>query len=282
MKLKYQLPRVYERLLPKDILAMDANETKATCEACIMSKPFISPAAKPTNKREVFYEAHLKCCTFHPFLPNYVVGAILSEESLAAPSALGRLRTKIQQGEYSLPLGLVAPPNYQIPFNARKEHEFGRREDWLCPYFNLEQQNCGIWRHRGAVCTTFYCQSSFGSKGLKFWEGLSNYITYVEMALMEEALVMLDFSPRQISDLLGYLNVESATKLEMKSPRMPEKKARDLWNGYFDDQEGFFKKCFQIVSELDRRSFQELLSEPGERLEASLRKSFTKISGTQI
>jgi Fe-S-cluster containining protein len=270
MKLKYQLPRVYERLLPKDILAMEAQETKATCETCIM--------AKPKNKREIFYENHLKCCTFHPFLPNYVVGAILSEESLAAPSALSNIRNKIQRREYSLPLGIVAPPSYQVAFNSKKDNEFGRREEWLCPYFNLEKQNCGIWRHRGAVCTTFYCQSSFGSKGLKFWDGLSNYITYVEMALMEEALVMLDFSPRQVSDLLEFLNREEASKLEMKSVQMPEKKARELWNGYFDDQEGFYRKCFQIVSGIDRRAFQELLSEPGERLEESLRKSFAKIS----
>lgn len=270
MKLKYQLPRVYESLLPKDILSMEPAETKATCDKCNM--------ARPRNKREIFYEAHLKCCTFHPFLPNYVVGAILSEPHLAAPSAVATIHRKIAQNEYSLPLGLVAPANYQIPFNARKENEFGRREDWLCPYFNREQQNCGIWRNRGAVCTTFYCHSSFGAKGLRFWGELSNYITYVEMALMEEALVMLDFSPRQISDLLEYLNIESATKIQMKSARLPEKKGRELWNGYYDDPAGFFKKCFQVVKDLDRKSFQELLSEPGERLEAQLRMSFGRIN----
>jgi Fe-S-cluster containining protein len=274
MKLKYQLPRVYESLLPKDILLMEPAETKATCDNCNM--------AKPRNKREVFYENHLKCCTFHPFLPNYVVGAIFTEPTLAAPSAISSLQQKIQNQEYSLPLGIVAPANYQVPFNARKEHDFGRREDWLCPYFNREQQNCGIWRHRGAVCTTFYCQSSFGAKGLKFWEELSSYITYVEMALMEEALVMLDFSPRQISDLLEYLNIESASKSQLKSSRLPEKKGRDLWNGYYDDQVGFFKKCFQVVNDLDRKSFQELLSEPGERLQDRLRMSFNKISREKI
>lgn len=249
---------------------MEPIETKATCDACIM--------AKPQNKREIFYDNSLKCCTFHPFLPNYVIGGILSDEKLAAPSAVKSIRDKIQRRAYSLPLGVVAPANYQIPFNAKKENEFGRRTDWLCPYFNHEQQNCGIWRHRGAVCTTFFCHSSFGAKGLRFWAELSNYITYVEMALMEEALVMLDFSPRQISDLLEYLNLETATQLELKTGTLSEKKSRDLWNGYFDEQEVFFKKCFRIVNELDRKSFQELLSEPGERLESTLRKSFAKIS----
>lgn len=269
MKLKYQVPRMYEGLLPKDILSFEPTETKATCDSCIM--------AKPRNRGEIFYEPDLKCCTYHPFLPNYVVGAILSQESLAAPSAVASLRAKISKREYSLPLGLVAPPNYQVPFNHRKKNEFGQREDWLCPYFNQEQQNCGIWRHRGAVCTSFYCKSSYGNKGIQFWDQISNYLTYVEMALMEESLVMLDFSPRQISDLLGYLNRQEATKAEMKSAFMPEKKARELWNGYYDDQEGFFKKSFQIVGELDRRTFKELLGETGQQLEDRLRKAFDKI-----
>jgi len=248
---------------------MDPQETKATCDQCIM--------AKPKNRGVIFYEADLKCCTFYPFLPNYVVGAILSEESLAAPSAVAAIRRKITNREYSLPLGLVAPPSYQVPFNHRKPNEFGRRADWLCPYFNHEKQNCGIWRHRGAVCTSFYCKSSFGKAGLAYWDELSNYLTYVEMALMEETLVMLDFSPRQISDLLNYLNRQEATKTELSSQRMPEKKARALWNGYYDDQEGFFRKCFQIAKELDRKGFRELIGEPGQQLENRLRKAFEKI-----
>lgn len=269
MKLKYQLPRLYEGLLPKDILSWEPQETKATCDACLMAKP-----QKPEN---VFYKPDLKCCTYYPFLPNYSVGAILSQESLAAPSAVESIKEKIHRRQYSLPLGMVAPPNYQVPFNHRKENEFGQREDWLCPYYHREQQNCGIWRHRGAVCTSFYCRSSYGARGLRFWEQVSDYLTYVEMALMEEALVMLDFSPRQISDLLGYLNRQEATKTEMRSAALPEKKARALWNGYFDDQEGFFKKSFQIVSELDRRAFKELLGETGQELEDQLRKAFEKI-----
>ncbi len=269
VKLKYQIPRIYEALLPSDLLQMEPRESKATCDHCIMTKP--------QNRGEIFYQPNLKCCTFQPFLPNYVVGAILSQEVLSAASALTSVRSKIAKREYSLPLGLVAPPNYQVALNQRKKNEFGQREDWLCPYYNKEQQNCGIWRQRGAVCTSFYCKSSYGIKGLRFWDELSNYLTYVEMALMEESLVILDFSPRQISDLLNYLNRQEATKTEMKSSKMPEKKARDLWNGYYDDQEAFFKKSFEIVVGLDKKSFRDLLGYTGKQLEDRLRKAFEKI-----
>jgi hypothetical protein len=268
LPLKHQLPQLYAGLLPADLLQMELVETKATCDSCIM--------ARPQNQKKIFYENHLKCCTFHPFLPNYTVGALLGGAKSVAPSAHTAIEQKIKNREYSLPLGLVAPVNYQVAFNARIDNEFGQREDWLCPYFDRQKQNCGIWRHRGAVCTSFYCQSSHGKRGQNFWGELSNYLTYVEMALMEEALVMLDFSPRQISDQLGYLNRHDATRAELKSAALPEKKARDLWNGYFDDQPGFFKKCFEIVSTLDRKAFQKLVGEPGEQLEDNLRKVFTK------
>src|SRR5437868_12356699 len=125
MKIKHQVPRLYERLLPKDILQMDLVETKATCDACIMTR------AK--TRGEIFYEEHLKCCTFHPFLPNYTIGALLSEPSQGSSAAVAAIRAKIGQREYSLPLGLVAPPSYQVAFNHRQKNEFGRREDWLCP-----------------------------------------------------------------------------------------------------------------------------------------------------
>lgn len=269
MKIKYQVPRLYEQILPRDLLAMEPQETKATCDQCIM--------AKPHNRGKIFYKPDLKCCTFYPFLPNYVVGAILSGKASVSSSALEQIQQKIQNREYSLPLGLVAPPRYQVPFNQRKKNEFGQREDWLCPYFDRENKNCGIWRHRGAVCTSFYCKSSYGMRGLRYWDELSNYLTYVEMALMEEALVMLDFSPRQVSDLLNYLNRHEATVSEMRSSRLPEKKARELWNGYFEDQGAFFKKCFQIVEELDRKAFRELIGAPGLELEDRLRKAFEKI-----
>jgi hypothetical protein len=269
MKIKYQVPRVYQAILPKDILQMDVAETKATCGTCIM--------ARPKNRREIFYDAQLKCCTFYPFLPNYTIGALLSDPAQMSAAANRSIRDKIANREYSLPLGLVAPPSYQVPFNQRGKNEFGQREDWLCPYYDREQENCGIWRNRGAVCTSFHCHSSFGVRGQTFWAELSNYITYVEMALMEEALVMLDFSPRQISDLLGYLNRQEGTKAELKSPRLPEKKARELWNGYYEDQEGFFKKSFEIVTKLDRKTYRDLIGEPGERLEDHLRKAFGKV-----
>jgi hypothetical protein len=260
MQLKYQLPLIYKNLLPREVLDFEPLETKADCDNCSMSRP--------QNKAKIHYRADLKCCTFHPFLPNYMVGAILSDEQSSAAHKI--FEDKIARREYALPIGMVAPVKYQLEFNHREEGDFGQREDWLCPYFNREKQNCNVWRHRGVVCTTFFCKSSYGKKGLNFWDKLSSYLWYVELALLEEALVMLDFSPRQVMTLLDYHNRYEGTAAEKKSWVLPEAKAKELWNGYYDDQVGFYKKSYKIISELDKKAFHEMIGEQGQDLEEEL------------
>lgn len=251
--LRYSLPDLYHELFPREILQSRLQETKATCEACNWKA----------------YDPGLKCCTYEPYLPNYLVGAILQSQSTAS-SAREAVLQKIAKRRYALPIGLTASVRYQVNFNNRKDSDFGNREDWLCPYYNHELQNCGIWKYRGAVCTTFYCQSSYGKKGLQFWKRLNDYLTYVEMALMEEVLVYLDFSPRQISDQLQFLNRKEGSATEMKALNLPEAKARKLWNGYFDEQEEFYRKSYEMVRDFDKPRFREALGEMGAELEKQL------------
>lgn len=260
MILKHQLPQIYEKILPREILEFGPQETKATCDTCAMSRP--------RNKAKVHYREDLKCCTFHPLLPNYMVGAIFKDNN--ATEAHRILRDKIARREYALPMGMVAPIRYQVEFNQRQEGDFGQREDWLCPYYNKEKQNCNVWRNRGVVCSTFFCKSSYGPVGLKFWEKLSNYLWYVELALLEEALVLLDFSPRQIMTLLDYHNRHEGTAAEKKSWVLPEAKAKELWNGYYEDQEGFYRKSHEVISSVDKKSFHEILGETGQSLEEEI------------
>jgi hypothetical protein len=248
--LRYNMPDLYHDLLPRELLQFQMVETKATCEACNWKA----------------YDPALKCCTYEPYLPNYLVGALLQSSSTAS-SARQALLEKIEKRRYSLPIGMTASVRYQVRFNSRKPEDFGNREDWLCPYFNRELQNCGIWKYRGAVCTTFYCQSSYGKKGLRFWQKMNDYLTYVEMALMEEVLVCLDFSPRQISDQLQFLNRQEGTATEMRVLSLPKAKARKLWNGYFEEQEEFFRKCYEMVRDFDKSRYREAMGDMGSRIE---------------
>jgi Fe-S-cluster containining protein len=257
-KLKNFLPPFYQQILPDDILGLEINETKATCEACIKVPQ---------------YKENLKCCTFHPFLPNYLIGQILVDQKLRPTFITETLQHKISKRQYALPLGIVAPVRYQVEFNELKSKQFGKREDWLCPYYDKLENRCGIWRNRGSVCTSFYCKSSKGPAGKSFWKVALNYLSYVEMVLCEEALVHLDFSPRQVSDLLGYINRFEGTSTELKTNSLPLNKAKALWNGYFNDQESFYIKTLEVVKSFDKKQMSESMGDLGSNLTAQMMKA---------
>ncbi len=254
---KHFLPPLYQQILPDELLRLSIHETKATCDSCIKVPQ---------------YQEDLKCCTFHPFLPNYLIGQILLDEKSKPSFITETLQHKISKRQYALPLGIVAPVRYQVEFNELKSQHFGRREDWLCPYYDQTLNRCGIWRNRGSVCTTFYCHSSKGSKGKNFWKVALNYLSYVEMVLCEEALVHLDFSPRQVSDLLGYINRFDGKSSELKTDSMSLKTAKNLWNGYFDDQESFYIKSLEVVKSFDRKQMKESMGDLGLNLTAQMMK----------
>jgi len=187
------------------------------------------------------------------------------------------LQIKIMKRQYALPIGMAADIPYQVLFNNRGPKDFGNKEELLCPYYNRELNNCGIWKYRGSVCSTFFCKSDTGKNGLNFWSELGNYLNYVEMAMLEEILAHLDFSPRQVNENLEYLNRKTASKAELKSKSLPLPLAKKLWNGYFDDQEEFYQKCYQISLGFDRKSLKLVMGSVGSEMEEKLLVKMEKI-----
>lgn len=237
------------------MLSLDVTETKATCNNCTRSR----------DKRFSYtYKAHLKCCTFHPYLPNYAVGALLQQPFDSV--GIINLKDKINKRKFAFPVGVMAPFDYQFKFLTKDEKQFGNDENLLCPYYDKTQNQCSIWQYRGVVCTSFFCRSDDGQNGLKFWAVLSDYLSYVEMALAEECLVQLDFSPRDLSDQLLYLNKREFEPDEVEQQSLTLEEDKRLWNGYLDKAE-FYKKCFAIVQKIDRSQFKEILGEQGLELE---------------
>lgn len=255
MKLKHLLPQVYQGLLPQKLQDLFIVETRATCDSCAM--------VQGRTRTRLTYKENLKCCTFFPFMPNYLIGEWISQSAGLESPVLTKLASN---PEVALPLGFVAPVKFQQVFALRKEGEFGQREDWLCPYFDRVANNCGIWRHRSVVCTTFYCKSTAGSAGQRFWKLLGDYLAYVEQALVEEFLVMKDFSPRLTNELLTYLRAH-----ETEVPPMDENLWKRLWNHYEDPRE-FYIGSYKFVDSLSKKQFKEILGEFGENL---LQKTYT-------
>src|SRR5262245_2472370 len=72
--LRSKLPPIYGPLLSGFFDRPEVVETRATCDACAMCD---HGQGAPVAME--FFNPDTKCCTFHPVLANYLVGAILAD-----------------------------------------------------------------------------------------------------------------------------------------------------------------------------------------------------------
>lgn len=231
--LKYQIPHLYQAFIPSPILDLPIQEILATCDRCVQVPR---------------YKENLKCCTFEPFLPNFLVGEIIKAEQ-GSPSFISSvLQHKISTFKEAIPLGVLPSLDFRLEFKKLgKGEEFGNRESWLCPYFNGVSSSCGIWRSRGSVCTSFFCISSKGEMGQKFWTKLGDYFHLIEMGLAQRALVEMGFGPRSMQAQLSYLEAENKAA------------AHEFWKDSAYEPLAFYLKCLEFVKNFDRPSLLELL-----------------------
>jgi Fe-S-cluster containining protein len=266
--LKDQLPSLYNQFFSEDIKNFSINEKLATCDNCALSN------GQSPDKRN--YKPNLKCCTFQPFQTNYLLGEILGSSTIPI-EVYSRIQTMIETHEYALPIGIVASIPKQIEFHKTKK-DFGNLESMLCPYFDRVQNNCGIWKSRSSVCTSFHCLSSYGKKGFAFWDSLSNYISFIEMAFMEECLLKLNFTPIEISKQVYFLDEFKKKPKENFGTHIEESFAKQIWKKYYLDKEGFYIKCFEIIQNISPAKFKKILGEQGKSIKIDLYAAMQNIS----
>lgn len=249
MKLKSIVPPMYERYFPKSLWNFDIQETKATCDRCIRA---------PDT-----YDENLKCCTFWPFIPNYIVGQILASSEVKYKTVQDLIRTRIKEKHWVLPIGLVAPSSYQVDFLKNKAQVFGRKRSFLCPYYSKATNSCGMWIYRGSVCTSFFCESSYGKKGHTFWQKFENYFSYLEMGISQEILAYKDYSPRDVTAQLEYLMVQ-------KKVRFNSGKYQKIWKHFYNQEEEFYRQSAQFAVAMPTSQIEEILGETGEDIRSDL------------
>lgn len=259
--LKSVLPEIYTKLFEEEILNFNIEEKKATCDSCALSN------GKSPDKRN--YLPNLKCCTFQPFQTNFSIGQILSDSN-TNEEIINKIKTKIEKREYTLPIGILASIPNQIEFNKNKEKFFGKKEDWLCPYYSKSENNCGIWKYRSSVCTSFHCLSSYGKKGFEFWGELQDFISYIEMIFMEEALTKSGFKAVDISEQIYFLNEFKKAPKEKFSYYLEEEFYSKIWKKYYQNEILYYKKTAEIINNFSKTKFKKLLGEKGTELEKNL------------
>lgn len=235
---------------------LEIEEKTATCDNCLCSQR--------TNPNLPYYDPSLKCCTFHPFFANFTAGALLTElpENHFVRLELDR---KILKREYALPLGIFPSVRFQVGFNQRQAEDFGQKKDFLCPYFDRTHRRCGVWSHRGPICTSYYCASDRGEEGLAFWEMWGEYLHRCEMILAQDAFVAMGLSHEGIEFQVEYLNCEQGTPEELGSDQMAEALFKDMWAPWSGTPTEFYRSCYKYIGAMEFREMKSLfLEELGE------------------
>jgi hypothetical protein len=255
------LPPLYARWIDELLGAPIEPETHATCADCAMC----APAGTPPDPDARYFNPRVKCCTFLPALPNFLVGRILRDREPGRARGRASVEARIAAGIAVTPLGLGRPPSGNVPDRA-----FGRDEAFLCPHFVPDGGGtCGIWPHREAVCATFFCKFVRGAVGAEFWSALHRLLEAIEHALAWHCVEALDVGTAAVARLLD------------GSTDAPEDR-RPVWGRWAGREAAFYEAAAEIG---ERLSWRDVLERGGPevRLRARLvRDAYARVQAPAI
>jgi len=232
------LPALFDEPVPR--------ERRATCESCAMCAPKQeaddAPQADPDRG---WLNPDVKCCTYHPMLASFTVGALLSDTRPELAEGQRRVRARIGEQHGVTPRGVDGPPAYFQRYHAAHS-AFGRARDLLCPYYS--EGACTVWRYREAVCSTYYCKHDQGEDGRRFWMGLRDYLLELQQALASHAMLELGFAPE---DVLA-ANAREITTEELDRQPLPAKVYRARWKHYAGREETYYREAHALIARLSR------------------------------
>ncbi|MBX3192863.1 MAG: hypothetical protein KF819_38115 [Labilithrix sp.] len=265
------LPSVYESLLSDVFDRPEIVESRATCSDCAMCD---KGQEKPIGLEHFLPDT--KCCTFHPTLPNYLVGGLLSDTSGDVEEGKRRMRERIASRIGVTPQW-VAPPKKMILFTAaaRDSGFFGRSRAYVCPYYDPEGAGrCTIWKHREVVCTTYFCRYVGGKPAWEFWKALRDYMGFVEMGLSSYLVSTID--PKLAEPKVG----RAQLTIEDLEDRAPNDEAyAKCWSKWVGREEEVYVACAEKVRSIRREEFAHNIdsSPKGRELLANVATSYENI-----
>lgn len=209
MSLNPLFSRVIGDIAPGDL----PRESRATCDTCAMCHP----TSWVSTIESVRFHPMTRCCTYVPAVYNWQVGGVLSQDPPTHPHGVRALRARILVGEGVSALG-VLPGEVEIAgYDALiKRGGFGQDPAFVCPYLVKSEQKCGIWQHRNAVCSTWFCAHERGLVGRGLWTSVRVFLQALE---------------RRLATWI-------AAELGAEGDVIPAR-----WQ---DDHEGWFKACFEL------------------------------------
>lgn len=245
-----RFPAFYRKFLPRFFEAETPRENVATCSNCAMLQAPHGDAPLSFN-----FSHATKCCTHYPILPNYIIGALLSDEDPALEEGRKRTRQIIRKRVGISPHGVLIPARIEMLLRSSNE-SFGRASSLVCPWFDSGLGVCTIWPFHYAVCNTWFCKHNSGEDGRLFWIALKDYMLQIEMVLVFFSLNELGFGPETI---LKQKKSKPPLALEDIDDKPPDEKTySQLWGTWAGREEECYKETYHAIGALNHPRFQNL------------------------
>lgn len=254
------LPALYRPLLPA-LGALDVPaESKATCANCAMVPGGSANAVETVDGEPRFFRPDTKCCTYHPRMPNFLVGALLADPRPELAEGQGRIRARIASHHGVTPQWLRPPGLHQLMYdNSRRA--FGRSLSLRCPFYAIEQGNCTIWPYREAVCSTYFCRYLAGEDGRKMWTAIKRHISLAEVHLARWAI--WQHAPELVLDAPDVDKIPTVGPDELDGQPGPAKDAAKAWGRYAGREEELYRACYESVRTLTAEQVERILGFDG-------------------
>lgn len=244
---KEPLPWLYERWMEQFLPSPIPREGRATCDHCAMV-----PAAGPRSLPVVEFRADVKCCTYIPTIPNFLVGLALADSDPNLEFGRKTLTKRLDEGVGVSPLGLRSSASFQVLYDLVGNGVFGRTHVFTCPHFSPhEGGRCGIWRYRNSVCSTYFCKFERGARGYEFWSALRDLLRAVEEQLAFWCITELLDDHYAIEAILETRSASQNSRLtaELLGHVGPERQ-ESMWGSWAGRESEFYQACGQHVAAL--------------------------------
>jgi hypothetical protein len=251
------LPPLYAAWLRDILTGPIPAETEATCDSCAMCRK----AGEATISGRIYFKPDVKCCTFIPTLPNFLVGLILLDEASDPVAEAGRtsVLNRIADRVAVSPLGLGVPPLYRLLYSGTNQEletsSFGRSSVLRCPHYH--QGLCGIWKYRNAVCATWFCKHIRGALGSKFWaDSIRPLLAEIENDLSRWCLLKLGATP----EMWTALNPARLERLDVEQMdnQINELAYSTQWENWRDHEAELYMACARLVGTLTWRDVRAI------------------------
>lgn len=225
------------------------RETEASCLECAMCPK----GERARTELDVTFNPATKCCTYIPYLPNFIVGRILTDDDPAASQGRTSVEARIRAMTSVTPMGVGRSNADYRTYEESISHQFGRDSEIHCPHF-LEKEGglCGIWRSRPAVCATWFCRYVRGVVGMNFWKSMHHLLTELERALMRWCVLELGVD----ADALEFLFFSSREEGKQESfyaaladPPVSPEAYRKAWGSWAGREREFYLEAARRVSD---------------------------------